>query len=458
MGESGFGVWFAIADRPTPGPSRKREGRFTAMTETNRPFGFWTATALVVGGMIGAGIFVQPAQLAPYGWTGALAWLIAIPAAMLLAYVLSRLTAAHPGATGIVEIVGNALGPLPGVLVGWSYWVGIVSANAIIALTAIRYLATFVPALAASPLATALGATTLVWALTALNLGGARGAGRFQVATTLLKLLPLIAVVLILIGLSFADSASFTAHPQAPFAADQLTTALTLAFFPLVGFESASLAAERVRDPARNVMRATLWGTALTGALYVIISNGIVFAMPPAVVAASDAPIALFVEQFWGRGASVIVAAFAAISAIGCLNGWVLMQGEVPLGMARAGLLPQFLARTSARDVPTAAVLLSSLFASILILSGAIPGFTGVLTFMLQLTTAATVWLYAGACLAAFKLGLVRIAACVGLAASAWVLWGSGLEPLGLSIVLMLAAVPLYFIAVRGRVKTARSS
>lgn len=429
----------------------------TDQTE-NRPFGVWTATALVVGGMIGAGIFVQPAQLAPFGWTGAIAWLFAIPAAMLLAYVLSRLTAAHPGATGIVEIVGNALGPLPGVMAGWSYWVGIVSANAIIALTAVRYLAEFIPGLTASPLATALGASTLVWALTALNLGGARGAGRFQVATTLLKLLPLVAVVLILIGLAFADGASFTRHPQAPFETGQLTTALTLAFFPMIGFESASLAAERVRDPARNVMRATLWGAALAGLLYVIISNGIIFAMPPAAVAASDAPIALFVAQFWGTGASLMVAAFAAISAIGCLNGWVLMQGEVPLGMARAGLLPRFLAKTSGRDVPTLAVLISSLLASVLILSGAIPGLTGMLTFMLQLTTAATVWLYFGACLAALKLGLVRGAALIGLAAASWVLWGSGLEPLGLSVILMLTAVPLYFFAVRGRITSARSS
>ncbi len=429
------------------------------MTDTeDKPFGFWTATALVVGGMIGAGIFVQPAQLALYGWTGVAAWALAIPGAMLLAYVLSRLTAARPGATGMVEIVGGALGPLPGVLVGWSYWVGIVSANAIIALTAVRYLATFIPGLTATPLATALGGTTIVWALTALNLGGARGAGRFQVATTVLKLLPLVAVVLILIGLAFADTASFTVHDQAPFAADRLTTALTLAFFPMVGFEAASLAAERVRDPARNVMRATLWGTALTGVLYVIISNGIVFALPPAQVAASDAPIALFVESFWGRGASVVVAAFAAISAIGCLNCWVLMQGEVPLGMARAGLLPRVLARTSERDVPTVVLLLSSTFASLLMLSGAIPGLTGMLTFMLQLTTAATVWLYVGACLSALKLGIARIAALIGLAVGAWVLWGSGLKALGLSIALMLTAIPLYFIAIRGRVTSAAAS
>lgn len=423
-----------------------------------RPFGVWTATALVVGGMIGAGIYVQPAQLAPYGWTGAIAWLVAIPAAMLLAYVLTKLTQARPNATGVVEIVGDALGPLPGVLVGWSYWIAVLAANAIIAVTAVRYAASFFPVLTSSQLATALAATALVWALTGLNLGGARGAGRFQVATTALKLLPLAAVVVILIGLAVTEPARFGSSEQVPFAADQFTTALTLAFFPMVGFEAASLAAERVKDPARNVMRATLWGAAFTGLFYIIISNGIVFALPPAQVASSDAPIAMFVESFWGHGASLIVAAFAAISAIGCLNGWVLMQGELPLGMARAGLLPKILSRTNARDVPTVAIILASTFISLLILSGAIPGLTGMLTFMLQLTTAATVWFYAAACLAAIKLNVIRPAACVGVGVSAWVLWGCGAEALLLSIALLLTAVPLYFFAVRRPVNSAGSS
>lgn len=429
----------------------------TDQTE-HRPFGVWTATALVVGGMIGAGIYVQPAQLAPFGWTGALAWGLAIPGAMLLAFVLTRLIQARPKATGVVEIVGETLGPLPGVLVGWSYWIGILSANAIIALTAVRYAASFAPALTASPLVTAFAATALVWALTALNLGGARGAGRFQVATTVLKLLPLAAVIVILAGLALIEPASFTQHEQAPFDFSQFTTALTLAFFPMVGFEAASLAAERVSNPARNVMRATLWGAAFTGLLYVIISNGIIFAMPPAEVAAADAPITLFVGNFWGEGASLIVAGFAALSAIGCLNGWLLMQGELPLGMARARLLPDFLTRTNSRDVPTTAILLASVFISILILTGAIPGLDGMLTFMLQLTTAATVWFYASACLAAIKLGLVRPAAWIGLVVSGWVLWGSGMEALLLSIVLMLTAVPLYWFAVRSRINSAKSS
>ena len=82
---------------------------------------------------------------------------------------------------------------------------------------------------------------------------------------------------------------------------------------------------------------------------------------------------------------------------------------------------------------------------------------SGMLTFMLQLTTAATVWLYFGACIAAFKLGLVRGAALIGLAASCWVLWGSGLVPLGLSVVLMLTALPLYWLARRAAITSAKS-
>jgi len=418
-----------------------------------RPFGVWTAAALVVGGMIGSGIFVMPAQLAPYGWTGLAAWGVAIPGAMLLAYVLSRLAAARPQATGAIEITGEALGPIPGVLVGWSYWVGICAANAIIALTAVRYGSAFVPALTSSPLVTALAATTLLWSLTALNLGGAKGAGRFQVVTTLLKLLPLIAVVAIILGLLATEPGRFTAAPHAGFDANLLTTALTLTFFPLVGFEAASLAAERVRDPARNVLRATLFGTALTGLLYVIIGSGVVFALPQEIVATADAPIALFVGEFWGSGAGFAISAFAAIAAAGCLNGWVLMQGEVPMGMARAGLMPAILARTNGRDVPTISILLSSASASFLILSGAIPGLTGVLTFMLQVATAATVWLYVGACASALALGIARPAAAVGLAFACWVLWGSGTEALLLSIALMATALPLYLMRNWGRTR-----
>ena len=401
---------------------------------------------MVVGGMIGSGIFVMPAQLAPYGWTSLPAWGAAIGGALLLAFVLSKLAAARPGATGTVAIVGGEIGPMAGVLVGWAYWVSVWSAIAIIAVTAVRYLATFVPALAASPLSLALWSSALVWLLTLLNLAGARVAGNFQVVTTLLKLLPLIAVVAIVAGFALSGGAQFAAYDHAPFEPAKLTSAVTLVFFALVGFESAGVVAERIRDPGRNVLRATMIGTALTGVLYIIVCSGIVFAMPSDVLAIAPAPVALFVETFFGRGAGLAVAAFAVIATVGCLNGWVLIQGELPLGMARAGLLPEWMAATNRHDVSVRLLCLGSTCASVLILTSAAgsSGIGGLLDFMLNLTAAACLLLYTGACLTALRIGRARTAAGLGLAFCLWALWGSGVAAFW-AVALMLTAIPLYW-------------
>jgi APA family basic amino acid/polyamine antiporter len=415
-----------------------------------RPFGFWTASALVVGGMIGSGIFVLPAQLAPYAWTGVVAQIVSIVGALLIAWVLTRLTAAMPGATGAVAICGAGLGPLAGVLVGWSYWVGVWAANAVIALTAVRYLAQFVPALATTTLALAVSATALIWLLTLLNLAGARVAGIFQLGATLLKLLPFGAILLILAGIALSGGTRFSAVPRAAVDWVQVTPAVTLAFYALMGFETASVATERVRDPERTVARATLFGLALTGLLYFLVCTGIIFALPTATVANAQAPFALFVESYWGHWAGLATAAFAAIAAIGALNGWTLLQGEVPLGMARAGLLPRGIGRTSGREVPVAMLLVSSALASVLVLSNATRSLGGLLDFMLRLTAAATIWLYVGACLTALVKRIAPIAASVGLAFAGWALWGAGLEAVGLSLALMLTAVPLYWLRFGG--------
>lgn len=418
-------------------------------TSPIRPFGFWTATALVVGGMIGAGIFVLPSQLAPYGWTGVGAWVAGIAGTVLLAWVLSRLAIAMPEAPGGIAITGRVLGPLPGVLIGWSYWVGIWSANAIIALTAVRYLAVFFPFLAPA-LPQALGAVVVVWALTLLNLRGARAAGRFQVVTTMLKILPLVLVVLIILALWTGMVASpGDPGPHARFSGGGVTPALALAFYALVGFESASVAAERVDRPEVNVVRATLAGGILTGLLYIVVCSGIIFTLPEAVVRDAPAPISMFVGTFLGRGAELAVAGFTVIAAVGALNGWILVQGEVPLGMARADLLPRWIGRTNSRDVPAGVLLFTSLCASILILSCATGSTSFILDFMLNLTAAATMWLYIGACVAALRLGVARIAAVLGLIFCGWVLVGTGLKANELCFVLILSAIPLYLLRTR---------
>ncbi len=107
-----------------------------------------------------------------------------------------------------------------------------------------------------------------------------------------------------------------------------MNAAAALTLWALVGFEAASVAAAQVRDPEINVARATLWGTGLTGLLYMLVCSAIALMLPADLVANSPAPFATFVERFWSPGPAALVATFAVISCVGALNGWVLIQGE----------------------------------------------------------------------------------------------------------------------------------
>ncbi len=414
-----------------------------------RPFGFWTATALVVGGMIGSGIFMMPASLASFGWASVVAWIVSIAGAVSIAFALARLAQTMPQASGAIAVTGAVLGEFPGLLIGWTYWVSVWAANAAIAIAATSYLAVFVPALNATPLTGALAAVGLIWLLTLLNLAGAKRVGEFQVVTTMLKLAPLIAVIMIAMMLS-VDGVVTAPLPPMSNAFVGLGAAVALTLFPLVGFEAAGIAAERVRDPARNIMRATMVGTVVTGLLYILVCSAIVLILPPATVAASGAPFQLFVETYWGRGPALAVALFAAIAAIGALNCWVLIQGEVPLGMARAGLLPAWFARVTTRDVPVRVLVISSTLASLLVLSNASKSLGGVFEFAALLTTCASLWLYLAICVAALMRRVAMAAASIGLPFALFAFWGAGYEASGLSLLLMLTGIPVYLLRSRG--------
>lgn len=430
------------------------------MTERtgSRPFGVWTATAMVVGTMIGSGIFVLPAQLAPYGWTGAAGWLVAGAGAMLIAIVIVELTRSMPDEPNMIAICGVALGSPTGVMIGWAYWVSVWSANAVVATTAARYLATFYHAAGATPLRVALLGTVIVTALTAINLRGARGVGRLQVATTIIKLVPLLVVVGLIAWLAMAGQSVAPQNASEPFSPGQIGPAMGIAFFAVMGFEGLSLVTERVRDPARNVLLATLWGLGLTTLLYVVVCTGMAFASPTAALAASQAPVAYFIDLYLGHGPALLVAAFAATAGIGYLNGATLLLGEMPLCAVRSGLLPGWLARTNARDVAVAPLLVGTALSIVLMIGAATRSGGQVLEFMLKMTTVSTVFLYIGACVAALALGKLRILALAGIAFALWVIQSVGLEAAAWGIGLVALGFPLWFLTNRAPATSAAAS
>ncbi len=147
-----------------------------------------------MGNMIGSGIFLLPASLAPYGGLSLVGWLVSATGAMLLALVFARLSRQDPAAGGPYAYTRTAFGDLAGFLVAWGYWISMWSSLGALAVAFVGYLDPFIPSLVRTPLSAAMLAVGTVWVLIAINIAGVRYAGRTQLATTVLKTLPLVGV------------------------------------------------------------------------------------------------------------------------------------------------------------------------------------------------------------------------------------------------------------------------
>ncbi len=410
--------------------------------------GPWMATALVMGVMIGSGVFLLPAQLAPFGWNAVVAWGLAILGSLALALVIARLTQALPDATGPIGFVSTAFGRVPGFLIGWSYWVSNTVAVVTLAVAAISYLSLFAPVIGKTAFLPALLSVALVWVITIINLRGARAAGAFQLITMAIKILPLLIVIVIaavLLGAPEATRHAPAALPPQALSLTSITGAATLTLWAMTGFESASLAAAAVEKPEINIPRATLVGTALTGLLYLLACSGIALMMPQQLISGSDAPFATFVDYFWAREPALLIALFAAVSAIGSISGMILVLGELPLEMARQGSLPKWFGATTANGTPARALILSSVIASLFVLINASKTMSDLFAFLAKLSTCAALWLYLGCALAALRLRVAVPIAALGTVYSLWALWGAGWDVSLLSFVLMAAGLPLYW-------------
>ena len=430
----------------------------TATTPAGRPFGIWTASSLVVGLMIGVGIYGLPAQLAPFGWTSLVGWAVAALGTLACVLALNGLVLARPGESNLMAMCGAVLGEGVGVAIAWSYWVSLWCGNAVMATVIAQYGASMIPGFHPSPLVTGVIGTVVLMLNSAVNLLGAREAGRMQVLLTGLKLIPLAAVLAMLAQLALSPGQAFAGLPLAPLKLEGVGPAVTLAFFSLLGFECAGMAAERVADPARNVVRATLLGMAATTLIYVVVCTGLVMALPRGVLESASAPFALLAGQVWGHWAAVSVAVFAAISGLGAMNAQTLLLGELPLGLARAGQLPDWIAQVNRFGVAAVPLVLGNGLAAALLLGSATELGAALLAFLLKLTTVVSIFLYLGTCAATWHIGRARGWAVVAILFCLAVIYGAGLEAGGLGLLLTLAGLPLYWLARRAGPRPAQPS
>ena len=425
-----------------------------ATEKQQRPMGPWMALALVMGSMIGSGVFLLPASLAPLGWNSVFGWLITVAGALCIAAVFAQLSRAVPKAGGPYAYTRAAFGDGAGFAIAWAYWISMWVGNAAIATGAVSALSRIFPAVGETGTSAAI-TVAIVWFFTLINIMGTKLAGQVQLVWTIIKLLPLVAVI----GLAawvLADSGAATVRPfvASEISVSAISTATILTLWAMLGLETATVPADKVIDPERTIARATLLGTGGAGLLYIFVCSAVVLMLPAALTAASPAPFADFVETYGGNSnAGLVIAAFAAISALGALNGWVLCQAELPAAMARDGLFPAFLAKAAPNGTPRNAHLFTTTLLTVVILMNSSRSMQSMFEFLIILTTSIVLVMYLGCTAAAFQLWLngrlktnAAFPLIMALAAiyALWTIYGAGLEPLAWGLALLVAGIPIF--------------
>lgn len=412
-----------------------------------RKLGYWALLALVIGNMVGSGIYLLPAQLAPLGWNQFAGWGITTLGALALARVFAALGARLPLAGGPYAYATAAFGPLAGFTTAWAYWVMSWVGNAAVAVAVVSALALIFPALGTTTGAPAVLAAACVWIVTIINIRGVREAGRLQEVTVILKLLPLVALIGIAIWLALTG-APRAPDPAIPFTADNVALAAGLTFWGFLGLEAATVPADKVENPGRNIARATMAGVVLTGLVYFGISFAFALYMPVADAAASPAPIAAFLGRYLGGDVAIAVALFAAISAFGTLNGWIMVQGEMPWAMARGGVFPAWFGVEGRHGTPVRSHLVSSGLLTGITLLNYQKGMTDLFGFIASVSLAAGLVAYLMAALAALRIArndrITLLAALVSIAFFGWAEFGLGHEAMIYAALLIAAGLPVY--------------
>jgi APA family basic amino acid/polyamine antiporter len=435
-----------------------------------RGLGPVATTALVVGNMIGSGIYVVPAGLAETaGPLGLAAWAINTAGYLCLTAVFADLGGAYPVSGGLQAFARRAFGDFAALEVGYLYWMCAVIGNAAFLTAFVGYLAVLWPAASSPALAFAVS-QALLWGLTLFNAAGVRIGGVVQMVTVVCKVVPLLLLSVALLAYASLDNLT----PLAPHGAASLLPAVSLVSWLFIGMESVTVPAEEIRGAGRTIRRAAYTGFAVTCGVYLLVLGALTLAVPASEIAGKASPLAAVARARFGEVGELVITLGALVSVAGILNGWLLVTSRMAFATARDGLAPARLARLHPRTgAPVWALAVSSLLTSGLVLLHFSGGLLDVYNFVALLSTATALVAIGVACVA-HRVLLRReperftpwqrrrgpATAALGLAVVILMIAGSGREVVLLTAAAALVPLPYYFLVVRrsARAVLARAS
>lgn len=350
-----------------------------------RQLGFWSLLSLVMGNMIGVGIFVMPAVLAPYGSLSLVGWGVTLCGALLLAFMFSRVSALMPQAGGPYAYARAGFGDFIGFQTAWTYWISLWVGSVATIVSTVGYLSVFYPCVA-HPTSALLVGLAMIWGLTCINILSVSLSGRFQIVMTVMKLLPLI--LLFGLGVPHVESAHFAVfNPSGKPIMMALIEVTTLTMWAFIGVESATIPSDYVKDPRKTIPRATFLGTLFVGVAYISISGLVMGLLPPSVLQSSPAPFAEAAKVIIGGHGAWIVALAAIFAAVGSLNGWFLVQAQVPMAAAQDGLFLKRFGKLNHKGIPVFGLVVTALLMSGLLAISQQQSLVSTFQFMITLAT-----------------------------------------------------------------------
>ena len=338
--------------------------RGTATEAEGPQFGLTAAMALIVGSIIGVGIFNLPTSLAGLGPITLVSMALTTVGALALALLFASLSRRLPADGGPYAYARVAFGNRLGFANAWSYWITAWAGNAAIAVGWVLYVEHFINK-GQNKLVTVLLVLVGLWLPAAVNLSGVKNTGSVQVITTVIKF---VAVAFIAtVGLFYISSGNFTPwNVSGESAISAIGSGMAIALFSYLGVETAAVAAAKVRNPDRNIPRATVLGTIATAVVYMLSLTAVFGIVPTSKLATATAPFSDAINaMFGGTWAGNLMAIAVIISGLGALNGWTMICAEMPLAAADDGLVPERFKRMSNRGVPAFGIVASTVLASI---------------------------------------------------------------------------------------------
>ncbi|MDN3508290.1 MAG: amino acid permease [Simkaniaceae bacterium] len=424
------------------------------MGKQTKKIGFWILTALVVGNMVGSGVFLLPASLASIGTISIYSWALTGVGAIFLALVFGRLGSLFPKTGGPYVFAREAFGDFVGFQVAYNYWIYMWVGNAAIAVAMTGYLSVFFPALGTNP-ALAFGVTAgIVWLITLINAVGVRFAGMFQLITSIIKLLPL--ALIIIFGFFHVrpeNWSAFNLTGGSDFSAISRGAILTMWAF--LGIECACIPGDDVKNPKKNIPRATIVGVIIVCVIYIASTAAIMGLVDVQTLSESSSPYSDAAMALFGPWGSWLVSAGAVVACFGALNGWILLQGQIPYAAAQDGLFPKSFKYKSQQGVPLFGLITSSTLITLLLIFNFHKKLVDQFTFTILLATLAALITYLYCTMAEiiitvkqnlprkkiFRLSVLSLIACIY---TFWTIYSAGPETVFYGALLLLTSIPLY--------------